>query len=203
MSKYDPAKAKSLLDEYLKEKNLTADKLNIVLMSNATESRKKAGEAIVGMWKEVLGIDVKFTTQETKVYYVTRRAGKENVYRMSWVQDYPDANNFLYEPFQVGGGFSDVVDWPVNSSPDKVGTYKTGDNKPYDTFIDLVKQAALEKDPTKRQDLYAQAEKIFVQDQAIVAPLYWYSTPVLVRPIVKDTPSITGYDNWEKWDVQR
>jgi oligopeptide transport system substrate-binding protein len=144
---------------------------------------------------------VKFTTQETKVYYATRRAGGENIYRASWVQDYPDANNFLYEPFAVGGGFSDVVDWPVNSSPDKPGTYKTGDDKAYDQFIDLVKQAAVEKDPTKRQDLYAQAEKIFVQDQAIVAPLYWYSSPILRKTYVKASPSIISYDSYEKWDI--
>lgn len=199
--KYDPTQAKALLDEYLKEKNLTADKLNIVLMSNATESRKKMGEAIVGMWKQNLGIDVKFTTQETKVYYVTRRAGGENVYRMSWVQDYPDANNFLYEPFSFGGGFSDVVDWPVASSPDKPGTYKTGDNKVFDQFIEYLKQAAVEKDATKRQGLYAQAEKILVQDEAIVAPLYWYATPILRKTYVKASPSITSYDSYEKWDM--
>jgi oligopeptide transport system substrate-binding protein len=201
--KFDPAKAKELLDSYLKEKNITADKLNIVLMSNAVESRKQAGEAIVGMWKQNLGIDVKFTTQETKVFMVSRQVGQENIYRSSWVQDYPDTNNFLFEPFGFGGGFSDVVDWPVASSPEKKGTYTTGGNKPYDQFMEYLKQAAVEKDPTKRSDLYAKAEEIFVQQEAIVAPLYWYSTPVLIRSEVKDTNSITGYDHWEKWDITR
>jgi oligopeptide transport system substrate-binding protein len=52
-------------------------------------------------------------------------------------------------------------------------------------------------------DLYAEAEQILLVDEAVVAPLYWYSRDILVRPEIKDTESITGYDHWEKWDIQR
>ena len=201
--KYDPTQAKALLDEYLKEKGLTADKLKISLMSSAQESRKIYGQAIIGMWKDVLGIDVTFTTQETKVYVVTRKEGTENIYRASWVQDYPDANNFLNDTFGAGQAFNAVVDWPVSLSSSGGDPYKPGSNANYDKFVDLLNKAALEKDPAKRVDLYSLAEKILIWDECVLAPLYWYSAPVLLRSGIQDTVSVTGYDHYEKWDIKQ
>src|SRR5512141_3239411 len=95
--KYDPAKAKELLDAYLKEKGLTADQLNLTLMFNTSESHAKRAEAIQQMWKDNLGVNVSLANQELKVYLQQRKdpASKVNMFRSSWVQDYPDANNFL------------------------------------------------------------------------------------------------------------
>ncbi len=183
--KYDPVKAKQLLDEYLKEKGTTADKLKLVMMFNTSESNKKRAEAIQNMWKTVLGLDVQLTNQETKVYYKQRKLGGENIYRLSWVQDYPDANNFDKEVFGKDGAFADVVKWQ---------------NDKYDA---LMAQAAKETDPAKRMDLYAQAEKILVGDEAVLAPLYYYASPLLFQPYVKHPVSNTGYDYWEKWDLAR
>ncbi len=201
--KYNPEKAKALLASYLTEKNLKPTDLKMVLMANATEGNQKAGEAIVGMWSDVLGIKVTFVTQERQVYNVTRTAGKENIYRASWVQDYPDANNFLFDVFANGGAFSNIVDWPVNSGPAGTDKYVAGSNPNYDKYEALLKQAANEQDPKVRMDLYAQAEQILLVDEAVLAPLYWYSDDILVRPEIKDTVSITGYDHWEKWDIVR
>jgi oligopeptide transport system substrate-binding protein len=201
--KYDPEKAKQLLNEYLTEKNLKPEDLKLTLMANSTEGNQKTGEAIVGMWKDVLGVDVNFVTQERKVYLVTRQDGKEQIYRNSWVQDYPDANNFLYDVFGLNGAFTSVVDWPANATSDNPAEYTTGQNPNFDKFTELLQQAANEQDAQKRMDLYAQAEQILLVDEAVVAPLYWYTDDILVRPEVKDTKSITGYDHWEKWDIQR
>ncbi len=189
LTAYDPTQAKALLDEYLKEKNTTADKLQITLLYNTTESNKQTAEAIQAMWKDTLGLDVQLVNVERKVFYAQREEGKQNVFRSSWVQDYPDANNFLFEVFGPGGGYAPVVKWTE------------GDN--YTKFIDLLKSAAVEKDATKRMDLYYQAEKIMLNDQVILTPLYWYSSPVLRKPYVKDVTSITGYDHWEKWDISQ
>jgi oligopeptide transport system substrate-binding protein len=186
--RYDPQGAKQLLDEYLAENGTTADQLQISLLFNTTEGNKQTAEAIQAMWKENLGVTVNLINQERKVYLQQRREGKENIYRSSWVQDYPDANNFLFEVFGPGSGYQQVVDWYEGPG--------------YDQFLELITSAAVESDPATRMDLYAQAEKVLVDDEAIVAPLYWYSTPILVRPRVVDLPSITGYDHWEKWDIQ-
>jgi oligopeptide transport system substrate-binding protein len=180
--KYDPEKAKQLLDEYLKEKGTTADKLQLMLMFNTSEANKKRAEAIQNMWKTVLGLDVQMTNQETKVYYAQRKQGKENIYRSSWVQDYPDANNFDKEVFGQGGAYSEVVKWQS------------------DQYDALMAQASNETDSAKRMDLYAQAEKILINDDAVIAPLYYYSTPYLFQPNIKHPVSKTGYWYYEKWD---
>jgi oligopeptide transport system substrate-binding protein len=201
--KFDPDRANELLNEYLTEKNLKPEGLKLTLMANSTEGNQKTGEAIVGMWKDVLGVDVTFVTQERQVYLVTRKDGKENIYRNSWVQDYPDANNFLYDVFGLNAAFTAVVDWPINVSSTSEEEYTPGSNANFDKFNDLLQQAANEQDAKKRMDLYAQAEQILLVDEAVVAPLYWYSDDYLIRPEVQDTVSITGYDHYEKWDIQR
>ena len=200
---YDPERAKELLDEYLTEKNLTAEDLKLTLLANSSEGNQRNGEAIVGMWKEVLGIDVTFVTQERAVYLDTRKDGKENIYRNSWVQDYPDANNFLFDVFGLNAAFTNVVDWPINVGLNTSEEYTPGSNPNFDRFTELLQQAANEQDPQARMDLYAQAEQILLVDEAVVAPLYWYTDDILIRPEIQDTESITGYDHWEKWDIQR
>jgi oligopeptide transport system substrate-binding protein len=172
-------------------------------MANSTEGNQKTGEAIVGMWKDVLGVDVTFVTQERQVYLVTRKDGKENIYRNSWVQDYPDANNFLFDVFGLNAAFTAVVDWPINVTSNSEEEYTPGSNPNFDKFTELLQQAANEQDAKKRMDLYAQAEQILLVDEAVVAPLYWYSDDYLIRPEIQDTQSITGYDHYEKWDIQR
>lgn len=192
--KYDPIKAKELLDSYLKEKGITADKLEITLMFNTSDANKKLAEAIQQMWKDTLGINVTLTNQERKVFIAARKEGLEQIYRSSWVQDYPDTNNFLYEVFGYAegvftGAYANVVDWQEGEAQAK--------------FMELTQAAAVEKDPAKRMELYAQAEKILVVDEAIIAPLYWYSGKTLVRPEIKHNVSITGYDFYEKWEINR
>ena len=201
--KYDPDRARELLNEYLTEKNIAAEDLQLTLLANSSEGNQRTGEAIVGMWNEVLGIDVNFVTQERAVYLDTRTEGKENIYRNSWVQDYPDANNFLFDVFGLNTAFTDVVDWPINVGLTESEEYTPGDNPNFDRFTELLQQAANEQDPQARMDLYAQAEQILLVDEAVVAPLYWYSDDILVRPEVQDTDSITGYDHYEKWDILR
>jgi oligopeptide transport system substrate-binding protein len=201
--KYDPERAKELLNEYLTEKNLAAEDLKLTLMANSSEGNQKNGEAIVGMWKDVLGIDVTFVTQERAVYLDTRTDGKENIYRNSWVQDYPDANNFLFDVFGLNAAFTDVVDWPMNVGLTTAEEYEAGSNPNFDKFAELLQQAANEQDPQARMDLYAQAEQILLVDEAVIAPLFWYSDDILIRPEIQFTESITGYDHYEKWDIQR
>lgn len=200
---YNPERAKELLDEYLTEKNITAEDLKLTLLANSSEGNQRNGEAIVGMWKEVLGIDVTFVTQERAVYLDTRKDGKENIYRNSWVQDYPDANNFLLDVFGLNAAFTNVVDWPINVGLNDSEEYTPGSNENFDRFTEILEQAANEQDPQARMDLYAQAEQILLVDEAVVAPLYWYTDDILIRPEIQDTESITGYDHWEKWDIQR
>ncbi len=193
---YDPEQAKALMNEYLTEKGQSAADVTISLMFNTGDANKKIAETVQAMWQDNLGIKVELVNQEWAVFKVSRKDGQNNVYRGSWVQDYPDANNFLYEVFAPGGAYQDVVDWAYD--PSKTDTW---DNPKYDEFIKLLEDAAVETDPDARMELYAQAEQILVYDEAAVMPLRWYSSRILRLPRVQDTQSITGYDRYEKWDI--
>ena len=189
--KYDPAKAKQVLDEYLKEKNTTADKLDLTLMFNTSAGHQRIAEAIQQMWKTNLGLDVKLVNQEWKVYLKTTKdpVNTPQIFRMGWNLDYPDANNFDREVCAFGGSMN----------PKEGG----GFNWKNDKFEELVKQAAVEQDPQKRLDLYAQAENILVWEDAVMAPIYWYTRVQVTKPYVVRTHSNTGDEYYYKWDLKQ
>jgi oligopeptide transport system substrate-binding protein len=187
--KYDPAQARQLLDEYLKAKGITAGKLDLTLMYDTNEDHKRIAEAIQNMWKTNLGIDVKLVSQEFKVFLDTTSDPQNTpqIFRDGWNLDYPDANNFDREAVAFGG----------SRNPKEGGALDWKN----DRYEELVKQAAVEMDLKKRTDLYAQAEKILVWDDAVLAPIYWYTRVQLTKPNVARTYANTGDERYEKWDV--
>lgn len=188
--KFDVAGAKKLLDEYLAEKGITADKVDLTLVFNTSSSHQKIAEAIQQMWKDNLGLDVKLTNQEWKVYLNTIRdpQATPQIWRLGWCQDYPDANNFVREVAAAGG----------SANPKEGGGFNW--NNPQ--FEDLVKQAAAEQDAAKRVEMYAQAEQILVADDAVMIPIYWYTRVTTTKPYVQRTFSVLGgLEHIEKWDV--
>lgn len=187
--KYDPEQAKNILQEYLDEKHLTADQVDITLMYNTSAGHKRIAEAIQQMWKDTLGINVKLTNQEWKVMLKTLQgSGTPQVFRSGWTMDFPDADNFTRNLFASGG----------NDNNGKGG----GLNWKNEEFEKLVKKAATETDPVERTDLYAQAENILTYEDAVVMPLYWYTRVAVTRPYVQRTYSVLGtLQRIEKWDL--
>ena len=188
--KYDPAGAKALLDEYLKEKNTTADKLDITLMFNTSSGHQVIAEAIQQMWKDNLGLDVKLANQEWKVFLKTiiDPNNTPQIFRLGWCQDYADANNFDKEAVGYGGSANPAGGGGLNfNDPD---------------YEKLIAEAAAELDPAKRVDLYAQAEDILVNKVAAMIPIYWYTIVVETKPYVTRTFSVLGGDqHYEFWDI--
>ncbi len=190
--KYNPEEAKKLLNEYLQEKGLKPEDLDLTLMFNVGVGHEKIAQAIQQMWKETLGINVKLASQEWKVYLKTVRdpQATPQIWRLGWCQDYPDANNFTREVFAFGG----------SSNPSEGG----GVNWKNDKFEELVLAAAKEMDPKKRVELYAQAEQILVYEDAVIAPIYWYTAVACTKPYVKRTFSVLGgLEHIEKWDIEK
>ncbi len=190
--KYNPQEANKLLDEYLAEKGLTREQLDISLMFNTSSGHQKIAEAIQQMWKENLNLDVKLTNQEWKVYLVTTKSkDTPQVFRMGWCMDYPDANNWVREVMSVNGSMN----------PAENGEPYGGINWKNDKFEELVKQAAVEMDPAKRLDLYSQAEQILCYDDAAIIPIYWYTSVSVTKPWIKRTYSVGGHQRFENWEV--
>lgn len=193
--KYNPEEARKQLDEYLAEVGQTADQLDLTLMFNTSSGHQKIAEAIQQMWKDVLGVNVKLVNQEWAVYLDTIK-GKDTpqIWRLGWCLDYPDANNFIREVFAVNGSSNPV---------DKDGNPAGGVMWKNDKFEEIVKQAAAESDPAKRLDLYSQAEQIFVYEDAVIAPIYWYTRVSVTKPYVTRTFSVGGHELYYKWDINK
>ncbi|WP_433750264.1 peptide ABC transporter substrate-binding protein [Falsibacillus pallidus] len=151
--KTDVDKAKELLAEGMKEEGW--DKLpEVTLTYSTSDSHKKIAEALQGMLKENLGVDIKLQNVEYSVFAADQKALKYQFSRSSFLADYGDPVNFL-ESF--------VTDSSMN---------RTGwSNSEFDS---LIKAAKSEKDENKRfEDLY-QAEKVLFEGMPIV-PLYFYN----------------------------
>ncbi len=193
--KFDVAGAKAELDAYLAEKGLTMDKLDINLMFNTSSGHQKIAEWAQQQWKNNLGLDVKLTNQEWKVYLQTVKGlDTPQIWRLGWCLDYPDANNFTREVFAVNG----------SSNPtDEAGAPAGGLMWKNDKFEELVKQAATEKDLKKRTDLYAQAEEILVKTDAAIIPVYWYTRVTVTQPWVNRTFSTGGHEFFYNWSVKQ
>jgi len=192
--KSDIAAAKKLLDEYLTEKGTTADKLDLTLVYNTSSGHQKIAEAIQQMWNTNLGLNVKLVNQEWAVYLATTKgAATPQIWRMGWCLDYPDANNFDREVVASNGSANPT---------DKAGKPSGGLFWKNEKFEELVKQAALETDPAKRVDLYAQAEQILVWDDAVMIPIYWYTRVTVTKPNVVRTFSVGGHEIYYKWDLK-
>ncbi len=190
--KYDPDAAKVELQSYLDEKGVTADSLDLTLMYNTSANHQAIAEAIQQMWADTLGINVKLANQEFAVYLDTVKSrDTPQIWRLGWNPDYADANNFTREVFAVNG----------SSNPAENGEPYGGINWKNEEFERLVLEAAKEKDPAKRVELYAQAEDILVNQDAAIIPIYWYTNPEMTKPYVTRTFGSAGQEAFEKWDI--
>jgi len=191
--KSDTAAAQAELKSYLDEKGLTVDQLDITLMFNTSSGHQRIAEAIQQMWKDNLGLTVKLVNQEWAVYLATvKGADTPQVWRMGWCPDYPDANNYDREVFAPNGSSN-----PYNAAGEPEG----GVFWKNQAYVDLLNQAAVENDPVKRVDLYAQAEQILVYTDAVIIPIYWYARNTCTKPYVVRTFGTGGQEEYAKWDI--
>lgn len=154
------AEAQKLYKEagYSKEKPLTFD-----FSYNTNLLHKKIAIALASMWEQNLGVKVKLVNQEWKVFLTERMEGRYQVARDGWIADYNDVSSFL-DLFQ-------------STYPQNNAKYK---NPKYDA---LIKQASVESNKEKRQQLFEQASSILMNDYPFIS-LYTYVTTHLVKSYV-------------------
>jgi oligopeptide transport system substrate-binding protein len=103
-----------------------------------------------------------------------------NAYRMGWVMDYADANNFVNEVFH----------------PDSPFQYTFWDDE---EFRSLVDQALTETDPDARTALWQQAESILFTDYAGVIPIFHYDRTALKQPEIEGGWPPFGAAHLSRW----
>ncbi|ADM70963.1 Oligopeptide-binding protein OppA [Paenibacillus polymyxa E681] len=163
--KEDLTEAKKLLQEGMKEEGVTTLP-PVTLLYNSSEGHQKIALAVADMWKKNLGVDIKTQNQEWGVFIQTRNKLNFQIARGGWSADYNDPMTFL-----------DM--WTTGNGNNNAGYA----NPAYDALIEAAKK---ETDPAKRMEDFAKAEKILVQDDMVMLPIYYYSNVSLTKPNVKD-----------------
>lgn len=160
---FDPKRANTLINEYLEENGLTSLP-KIELKYNTSEGHKKVAEALQGMWKSHLGVEVQLLNMEWKVFLSTIAKRDFALARAGWIGDYVDANTFLHM-------------WRTDDGHNNTGW----SNARYDELLDL---AAQESDTLKRFSYFEECEKL-IAENAPILPIYFYVHVTLRSPTVK------------------
>ena len=143
-------------------------------------------------WNQ-FGIPSTINTEAWATLQSKLKAGDAEAARMGWIADFNDVVNFL-EIFISNSGNNyprlgkEIGDYTRNSEATAdagMGAYwgENGDQtwaEAYDAIVDQVKSAT---DPAERAALAAKAEQVLMATGG-VAPLYFYTTPQMLKPNV-------------------
>jgi oligopeptide transport system substrate-binding protein len=181
----DPEAAKAELQAYFDDTGTTLqDMPPVILMTNTLARHVTIAQAIQQMWKDTLGIEVQYSTQDAQTYMDTLRYDAPNVYRLGWCYDYPDASSFIDTVFHAKG--------PDSNNYTGWGT---------DEFYGLLDEALVNPDNQARKDIYAQAEDLLVNKDAAIAPIYFYTTQTMTKSYVERSWAKDRNEQLETWDM--
>lgn len=132
----------------------------ITLQYNAGGGRNtQVAEAIQAMLAENLNISLKLQQMEWARHIDEIDAGRASFYRLGWIADYPDPENFLnllYGKIVPDSGIS-----PINAT-----RFKNAE------FDRLFEQAVSTQDNAQRMELYRQAEQIAMNEAPLLLIFY-------------------------------
>lgn len=140
----------------------------ITLGFNTNENHQRVAENIQAQLKKNLKINVEVKNEEWKVYLKSLRVNAPHIYRMGWLADFPDPDNFL----NLMTSYSD-------------NNHTNWGNPKYDK---LIEQAVSEVDKEKRKKMYHEAQKILTEVDVPVVPVYSMVDHMLVSERVKNYP---------------
>ena len=162
---YDPAAARRLLAEagYAGGQGF----ITVEILFNKDAGHDKIAQAIKKDWEENLGVSVSLQQREIKVFRNDLKNQNYMVSRASWFGDYGDPTTFL----------------DLNRKDDGNNDRKYA-NEEFEAIMDA---AAAETDAGKRMALLSEAEKIIVERDLPLIPIYQY-----VEVYLFDAHKVTG-----------
>ncbi len=161
--RFDPGRARQLIAS---SKFGDVSKLPPIVLTTAGFGGMISGTVggVIEEWRRNLGVVVTVRQLEPEAYFSSLRAEKDQLYESAWIADYPDPQNFLDVLFHSG-------------TYNNTGEYS---NPNVDSLLD---RAGVEQDPGSRLRMYQDAEKMIVQDAAVL-PMFFGRSYVLVKPWV-------------------
>ena len=158
--RFDPELAKKILEQagYKSPEDLS----EVALAYNTNLPNTMVSSNIQAQWSTNLGVDVRLDNMEWKVYLRLLRDEPPQIFRLGWVSDYPDPDNFMKVFTSTSG--NNHTKWK---------------NPAYDR---LVEAAALELDTAKRKKLYEEAQRILLVKDCAIVPIFAGKIHRLVSP---------------------
>ncbi|MGY5352917.1 ABC transporter substrate-binding protein [Wenyingzhuangia sp. IMCC45533] len=148
---YDPVKAKKHIDDYKKETGDLNPKIRIGTTSGYTDLFEFVQRELQG-----IGLTIELNIMPTPSYRQLKANGKLPTFRVGWIADYPDAENFL------------SLFYSKNFSPQ--GPNYTHYSNPY--FDQLYEASLSLTNRDERTKLYKKMDSIIMSDVP-VAPLFY------------------------------
>ena len=133
-------------------------------------------EYLLAQWQEILGIEITWETMEYGAFLNRMDKEPPHMFLSGWTADYSDPDNFL------------------RVSPSQ--RYSRWRNEVYDRLLEEARQIT---DQEERMKLYGQADRILVQEAAIM-PLAYMRLHLLVKPWVRKLPT-SAIKHWFWKDV--
>lgn len=162
--KFNPEGARKILSDtgYPDGKGLPP----ITLIFNTDPVNSLIAENIQSQWKRNLNVEVKLDNQEWKVFLKRLKTDTPAVFRLGWGADYPDPDNFM------------------TLFTTESGNNNTGwSNKRYDELINMARG---EGNREKRIKMYDEAQRILLEEDIAIIPLFFTAQNLLIKPYIKE-----------------
>jgi oligopeptide transport system substrate-binding protein len=140
----------------------------IELAFNTNEDHMRIGENVQAQLERNLGIKMELRNLEWKVYLSLMQSDPPQMFRFGWNADYPDPDNF----FALLTSFSE-------------NNHMRWKNLAFDA---LISDARAELSSEKRRAIYVKAQKILVEQDVPVIPIYSKVEATVVSPRVENFP---------------
>jgi oligopeptide transport system substrate-binding protein len=137
----------------------------VTAVFNTSPENSLIAENLQAQWKRNLGVEVRLDNQEWKVYLKQLQTDPPPLFRLGWGADYPDPDNFM-----------------------NLFTSTSGNNRTRwrnDRYDELIRSASADPDPVHRQKAYDEAQRILLETDAAIMPLFVATQNWVIKPYVR------------------
>jgi len=181
---YDPDKAEELFGEWEAEGGSLTEPLRLDF--NEGGGHDDVAQIIQQNLEANLGVESELAPVAEDYFVQVAEPGGCELCRSGWYADYPTYGNFMLDLF--GAASIDGNNFGRFDNPE---------------FEKLIADAGAETDPTERGKLYADAERLLLNEEVVAIPLNWYTGAQVFRDTALniDQPPL-GIMLWERVAVE-